>query len=79
MAAALLSILPGAGHLYKHHIAAGVSLLVLTPLMAVPAAVFMSFATLGLSVIVIPLAWWLLVGAAAWFAEDWHSDARGSR
>ena len=69
--AMLLSVLPGAGHLYKHHYAAGCSILTGTILVSF-VAFLLAIATLGISLVVIPLLWWGAVAASAYSIEDWH-------
>lgn len=70
--AALLSVLPGAGHLYKHHFLAGAGILTIGNVLAVFVAVWLSLATFGLSLIVVPVAWVAGVAAAAYLAPDRH-------
>jgi len=70
--AALLSLLPGLGHLYKHHYLAGVSLLIGGNIMTGFIAVLMALGTLGLSILVIPMAYVAAVAAAAYALPDWH-------
>ena len=70
--AALLSLLPGLGHLYKHHYVAGVSLLIGGNIMTGFIAVLMALGTLGLSILIIPIAYVAAVAAAAYALPDWH-------
>jgi hypothetical protein len=70
--ALLLSVIPGAGHLYKHHYASGLGILIGGNILMVFVATLLSFATLGISLILVPLVYWLAVGAAAYAAPDWH-------
>ena len=51
--AALLSIVPGLGHLYKHHHLAGFGIMTVGNVMMVFIALWLSLATLGLSLIVV--------------------------
>ena len=70
--ALLLSVIPGAGHLYKHHYAAGFGLLIGGNLLVVYIALILAIATLGLSLFVVPLVWWTGVAISAHGIEDWH-------
>ncbi len=70
--AALLSVLPGAGHLYKHYYLAGFGILVLGNALVVFVAMWLSFATLGLSLILVPAMWVAGVAYAAYAAPDRH-------
>ena len=70
--ALLLSVIPGAGHLYKHHYAAGFGILIGGNLLMVFIALILGIATLGFSLLVIPVLYWLAVAASAYYAEDWH-------
>ncbi len=70
--AALLSLLPGLGHLYKHHYLAGVSLLIAGNIMTGFIAVLMALGTFGLSILLIPTAYVAAVAAAAYSLPDWH-------
>ena len=70
--AALLSLLPGLGHLYKHHYVAGVSLLIGGNIMTGFVAVLMALGTLGLSILMIPTVYIAAVAASAYALPDWH-------
>ena len=70
--AAILSILPGAGHLYKHHYASGLGILIAGNTLMVFAAVLLTLGTFGLSLILVPLVYWLCIGAGAYSIPDWH-------
>ena len=70
--AAILSIVPGAGHLYKHHYVAGFGILIGGNLLMVFIALLLGLATFGLSLLVVPLLYWGMVGAAAYSLPDWH-------
>lgn len=72
--AALLSVLPGLGHLYKHHYIAGIGLMTAGNLLIIFIAVWLSLATLGLSLIVIPALWFAGVAASAYLASDEHGS-----
>jgi hypothetical protein len=70
--AALLSVLPGAGQLYKHHFLAGAGILTIGNALAVFVALWLSLATFGLSLVVVPLVWVAGVAVAAYLAPDRH-------
>lgn len=70
--ALLLSVVPGAGHLYKHHYAEGFGILIGGNLLVAFAAVLLSLATLGVSLVLLPAAYLLIVAMAAYYAPDWH-------
>lgn len=70
--AAILSVLPGAGHLYKHHYALGLGLLTGGNVLVAFVAGLMVLGTMGLSLILVPLVY---IGVVAWSAynlPDWH-------
>ena len=70
--ALLLSVIPGAGHLYKHHYVAGFGIMLgATPLMLF-AALLLGLATFGMSVIVVPMVYMFAIAAAAHELPDWH-------
>ena len=70
--ATLLSVLPGAGHLYKHHYAAGLGILIGGNLLMVLVTALLALATFGVAIIVIPATYVLGVAWAAHELEDWH-------
>lgn len=70
--AALLSLLPGLGHLYKHHYLSGVSLLIGGNIVTGFVSVLMALGTFGLSILIIPAAYIAAVAAAAYTLPDWH-------
>ena len=70
--AALLSILPGLGHLYKHHYVSGIGLLIGGNIVTGFVSVLMALGTLGLSILIIPLAFIAAVAASAYALPDWH-------
>ena len=74
--AALLSVIPGAGHLYKHYYLAGAGILVIGNALVVFVAAWLSFATFGLSLIGVPAMWVAGVAYAAWAAPDRHGTHR---
>ncbi|MBK1856308.1 hypothetical protein JO972_15160 [Verrucomicrobiaceae bacterium 5K15] len=86
--AALLSVLPGAGHLYKHHYLAGLGIMTGGNLLMVFVTALLALATFGLAIILVPAAYVLGVAYAAYELEDWHGkhehfhpwrDEEGSR
>jgi hypothetical protein len=65
LTAALLSVVPGTGHLYKHHLRAGMLMLIPGNLIAVVATGLMVTANLGAAIFVAPAFWvaWCIWGA----------------
>lgn len=70
--AAILSILPGAGHLYKHHYTSGLGILVVGNVLMVFVAILLTLGTFGVSLVLVPAVYWLCIGAAAYAIPDWH-------
>lgn len=70
--AAILSVLPGLGHLYKHHYLAGASLLVGGNIITGFVSALMALGTFGLSLLIVPLLYIAVVAASAFGLEDWH-------
>lgn len=70
--AAAMSVVPGLGHLYKHHYLQGLGLLVLGNVLILFIAGLLSLGTLGLSLIVVPALWFTGVAYAAYMASDEH-------
>lgn len=70
--AMLLSVIPGAGHLYKHHYLDGFGILIAGNIFMVFVALWLAIATLGLSLILVPAAWIAGVAYSAYYAEDLH-------
>jgi hypothetical protein len=70
--AMLLSVVPGAGHLYKHHYVAGFGILTAGNALMVFASVLLALATAGFSLILVPAAYVAAVAYSAHEAEDWH-------
>ncbi|BDS08221.1 hypothetical protein NT6N_32610 [Oceaniferula spumae] len=70
--AALLSVLPGAGHIYKHHYLAGVGIMIGGNLLMILVTALLALATFGLAIILVPIAYVLGVAYAAYELEDWH-------
>ena len=70
--AALLSVVPGLGHLYKHHYMAGFGILIAGNVLMVFIALWLAFATLGLALVFVPVLWIAGVAASAYQASDEH-------
>jgi hypothetical protein len=70
--AACLSLLPGLGHLYKHHYAAGIGLLIGGNILTGFVSVLMALGTFGLSILIIPLVYITAVAASAYALPDWR-------
>lgn len=70
--AVALSVIPGLGHLYKHHYLCGAGILFLGNLLVAFISALLFFATLGLSLIVVPAVWVASVAVSAYMASDEH-------
>jgi len=70
--AAVLSVIPGLGHLYKHHFVAGFGIMFGGTALMVFIAFWLAFATAGLSLLFIPICYLIAIGYAAYTAEDRH-------
>jgi hypothetical protein len=70
--AGALSLIPGLGHLYKHHYLAGFGILTVGNVLIGFIATLMALGTLGLSMIFVPAAWIAGVGYSAYMASDEH-------
>lgn len=70
--ALFLSVIPGAGHLYKHHYASGFGLLFGGNVLVIFVAFLLGMATFGVSLVVVPLAYIGCVAAGAYYLPDWH-------
>ena len=70
--AALLSVVPGLGHLYKHHYLAGFGILIIGNVLMAFVTGLLSFATLGMSLILVPAMWFAGVAYSAYMATDEH-------
>ena len=70
--AALLSVIPGVGHLYKHHYLDGLGILIVGNALMIFVAAWLSIATLGLSLIVVPAMWVSAIAYSAYCAPDQH-------
>lgn len=71
MVAAGMSVVPGLGHLYKHHYAAGFSILLGNVVVGF-VATLMALGTFGLSLMLLPAAWVAGVAWSAYLASDEH-------
>jgi len=71
MIAALLSILPGLGHIYKHHYVSGFGLLIGGNIVVGFVSVLMMLGTFCLSLFAIPI-YIAAVADAAYNLPDWH-------
>lgn len=70
--AALLSVFPGLGHLYKHHYLAAAGIMIPGNVLMLFVALWLTIATLGLSLIVVPALWFAGIAGSAYFATDEH-------
>lgn len=67
-----LSVIPGLGHLYKHHYLAGFGILTLGNVLVAFIAGLLVFGTLGASLFVVPVAWIAGVACSAYMVSDEH-------
>ena len=72
--AVLFSVVPGLGHLYKHHYLQGVCLLTVGNVLVVFIAGLMALGTFGLSLAIVPAIWFAGVGYSAYMATDLHGN-----
>jgi hypothetical protein len=70
--AIVLSVIPGLGHLYKHHYLAGLGIMTLGNVLMVFIAGLLSLGTLGISLIAVPAVWFAAVACSAYMASDEH-------
>jgi hypothetical protein len=70
--AAGLSVVPGLGHLYKHHYAEGFGILLIGNALIGLVAALMVLGTFGLSLLLVPAAWVAGIAWAAYLASDEH-------
>jgi hypothetical protein len=70
--AAIMSVIPGLGHLYKHHYLAGFGILILGNVLIGFISVLMVLGTFGLSLILVPAAWLAGIAYSAYMASDEH-------
>jgi len=68
--ALLASVLPGLGHILKGYRWLGLSILILGNLLVIFTAAWLSLATVGLSIVILPPLWFVLIAASAFFAKD---------
>jgi hypothetical protein len=69
--AAISSIIPGLGHIYKGHYLAGIFIMVLGVPIGVMVGIFLSLATAGIGVLV-PVLFWAMVVVHAYYAVDYR-------
>jgi len=69
LAAAALSIVPGAGHIYKGHYAAGLAILLLGVPLALWVGLLLSLATAGVGLL-LPLTAWAIVAMDAYYESN---------
>ncbi len=69
MAAASSVLLPGLGHIYKGHYAAGAAILLMGAPLSLWVGVLLSLATLGVGLL-IPILFWASVAVCAYYAPD---------
>lgn len=70
--AALLSVIPGAGHLYKHHYLEGLGILTVGNVLVAFVTAWLALATLGLALIVVPAVWVAAIAYSAYCVPDLH-------
>lgn len=70
--AAVLSIVPGLGHLYKHHYRSGVGIMIAGNVLMVFVTVLMALATFGVALILVPAMWFAGIAYSAYYASDEH-------
>lgn len=69
--AAVLSIIPGLGHVYKGHYRVGLTLCLVGIPVMLWATALVSFATFGLGLVLLP-AYWGMVALNAYWEPDWR-------
>ena len=74
--ALLMSVIPGLGHIYKHHYLFGFGILIAGNALVLLIAAMLTLTTLGLSLIVVPVAWGVYVAYSAYMASDKHGQQR---
>lgn len=70
--AAYLSIVPGLGHLYKHHYLLGFGILTAGNLFAAFVTSLLALATFGFALVLVPVFYLAMVATSAYCIEDWH-------
>ena len=68
----MLSVFPGLGHFYKHHYLAGLGIMTADNVLMVFVALWLSIATLGLALLVVPAVWFAGIAGSAYYATDEH-------
>ena len=70
--AMLLSVIPGLGHVYKHHYLSGIGIMTAGNVLMVFITLWLAIATLGLALIVVPAVWIAGIAYSAYLASDEH-------
>ncbi|QQL45385.1 hypothetical protein [Sulfuriroseicoccus oceanibius] len=70
--AAILSIIPGLGHLYKHHYLQGTVILTLGNMLMILVTALLTPATFGVAALMVPAIYLAGVGFNAYDIPDWH-------
>ncbi|MBK1790444.1 hypothetical protein [Persicirhabdus sediminis] len=70
--AALMSVIPGLGHLYKHHYVEGIGFLTVGNVLMVFVTALLSIATFGVAIVLVPTIYVAAVAYAAYSIPDWH-------
>ena len=70
--ATVLSVLPGVGHIYKHHYLAGIGILMCGNLLVALVTVLLGLENFGVALIVVPVAYVVGIAWAAHELPDWH-------
>jgi hypothetical protein len=70
--AILLSLVPGVGHLYKHHYLAGFGILTLGNVLVAFIAALLALGTFGISLVIVPGLWFSGIACSAYMASDEH-------
>jgi len=70
--AMLLSVFPGLGHLYKHDYMSGFCIMTVGNAVMIFTAAWLSLATIGMSLILVPAAWVVGVAYSAYYTDDKH-------
>lgn len=75
--AALLSVIPGLGHLYKRHLTSGLGILLGANVLIIFVTIWLAPATFGLALILVPMLYMFSVAASAYLMPDWHGKHIG--
>jgi len=70
--AAILSVIPGLGHIYKHDYTSGMIILTVGNAVMIFTAAWLALATFGMSLLLVPAAWIIGVAYAAYYEDDKH-------